>query len=164
MVRMDQNSHRKNMLKSFKGIIRKNSLYIREISKLSKQKITQVSKKDGQLTNCDKETADVLCETFKQVLVVENTDDPKIIFWGKELDVSETLIIISFSQQIVENKLSSLDENKSAGPDGFYPLVLKRCANELSLPLSIIFQKSYDTGCLPEHWKLANITPIFEKR
>ena len=148
MVRMDQHSHRKDMLKSFKGNPKKFFGYMRNLQTV-KTKITQVLKEDGQLTNCDKETADVLCETFKQVFVVENTDDPKLIFRGKELDVSEKLINISFSQQIVENKLSSLDENKSAGPDGFHPLVLKRCANELSLPLSIIFQKKIVRHRLP---------------
>ena len=36
---------------------------------------------------------------------------------------------------------------------------------QIALPLSIIFQKSYDSGEVPADWKKANVsvTPIFKK-
>ena len=33
----------------------------------------------------------------------------------------------------------------------------------LCVPLSIIFNKSMNEGCVPQDWKLANVTPIFKK-
>jgi len=48
-------------------------------------------------------------------------------------------------------------------PDSIHPMVLQRCADELSLPLSIIFQQSFDTGQVREDWKLAVVSPIFKK-
>ena len=64
---------------------------------------------------------------------------------------------------MVANLLINIDENKSLGSDGISPLVLKKCANYLALPLSIIFKRSLDTNQVPTKWKYANITPIFKK-
>ena len=53
--------------------------------------------------------------------------------------------------------------DKSQGLDGIYPRLLKKCNSCLSKPLSIIYQKSVDTGILLTDFKRANITPIFKK-
>ena len=53
--------------------------------------------------------------------------------------------------------------NKSPGPDEMNPLFLKNLAPELAAPLKIVFQKSVDSGELPEEWKKAKITAIFKK-
>lgn len=49
------------------------------------------------------------------------------------------------------------------GPDRFHPLFQKNVANEIALPLTLIFNKSLDTGTLPFDWKLANVTALFKK-
>jgi len=36
-------------------------------------------------------------------------------------------------------------------------------AEEISLPLSLLFQKLYQAGDVPEDWRAANVTPIFKK-
>ena len=53
---------------------------------------------------------------------------------------------VDFSPEVVEKKLERLKMTKSAGPDGFHPRVLNELAQSITLSLSIIFAKSYETG------------------
>jgi len=59
--------------------------------------------------------------------------------------------------------LSNLDAHKSMGPNGMHPRVLMELAHVVAEPLSIIFERSWRTGEVPEDWKKANVTPIFKK-
>ncbi|BHF73661.1 hypothetical protein SprV_0401674300 [Sparganum proliferum] len=67
-----------------------------------------------------------------------------------------------FSEGIVRRELEALNESKSPGPDEIPPKLLKELASELSVPLSMLFQTSFDTGTLPIDWKLALITPLYK--
>ncbi|BHF85998.1 hypothetical protein SprV_ctg1102917600 [Sparganum proliferum] len=69
---------------------------------------------------------------------------------------------ILFSEGIVRRELEALNESKSPGPDEIPPKLLKELASELSVPLSMLFQTSFDTGTLPIDWKLAHITPRYK--
>ena len=70
---------------------------------------------------------------------------------------------IYITRELVEKRLLKLDVNKSCGPDGIHPYVLQKTAKEMSVPLTLIFQKSLDEGVCPDEWKCANITPIHKK-
>jgi len=41
--------------------------------------------------------------------------------------------------------------------------VLRELADVIAEPLSIIFERSWRTGEVPEYWRKANVTPIFKK-
>jgi len=51
----------------------------------------------------------------------------------------------------------------SMGPDGMHPRMLRELADDIAEPLSIIFERSWRTGEVPEDWRKANVTPIFKK-
>jgi len=66
-------------------------------------------------------------------------------------------------EDCVRDHLSNLDAHKSMGPDGMYPQVLRELADVIAEPLSIIFERSWRAGEVPEDWRKAYVTPIFKK-
>jgi len=50
----------------------------------------------------------------------------------------------------VRDRLSNLDTHKSKGSDGMHPPVLRELAEVIAEPLSIIFERSWRTGEVPE--------------
>lgn len=71
--------------------------------------------------------------------------------------------LIQFRESDVLKVLKKLNPNKGAGPDNIPPLFVKRCAEVLSYPLTLIFNYSLRSGCFPTIWKRARIVPVFKK-
>jgi hypothetical protein len=42
-------------------------------------------------------------------------------------------------------------------------MILKELATDISPLLQLIFQKSLDTGVVPEDWRIANVSPVYKK-
>ena len=70
---------------------------------------------------------------------------------------------IDFSASRIKPLLDNLDINKAQGPDAISGAVLKNCSKTLAYPLSILFTLTYNTGYIPQEWKLANVVPVFKK-
>ncbi|PKU36009.1 rna-directed dna polymerase from mobile element jockey-like [Limosa lapponica baueri] len=66
-------------------------------------------------------------------------------------------------REVVRDLLQHLDTNKSMGPHGIHPRVLRELVEVLAEPLSIIYQQSWQTGVVPADWRLANVMPIHKK-
>jgi len=57
---------------------------------------------------------------------------------------------ITITVQGVDTLLTGLNPNKAQGPDEIPPRLLKEFHTEIALILTIIFQRSLDTGIVPE--------------
>ncbi|KFV87175.1 RNA-directed DNA polymerase from mobile element jockey, partial [Struthio camelus australis] len=63
----------------------------------------------------------------------------------------------------VRDLLSKLDIHKSMGPNVMHPQVLRELADVTARPLSIILERSWRSGEVPEDWEKASVTPVFQK-
>ena len=95
---------------------------------------------------------------FKSVFAEESDCLPDF-----NLNVKSSIEHVSFPADKIKKKLDNLNPYKSPGPDELHPRILKELSNELSLPLSLIFSKSFSEGELPQDWKDATITPLHKK-
>ena len=53
--------------------------------------------------------------------------------------------------------IRSIEEGKAPGPNEESTSILLGCKQELLISLSIIVNKSYDEGKIPEMWRYANV-------
>ncbi|KFQ68390.1 hypothetical protein N335_07102, partial [Phaethon lepturus] len=59
--------------------------------------------------------------------------------------------------------LRNMNMHKTMGPDEMHPRVLRMRVLVITKPLSMIFEKSCQSGEVPGDWKKGNIAPIFKK-
>ena len=113
-------------------------------------------------TNSDQEKAETLSEYFASVYTEENTENMPEILGRNDCP---RLQYLEIEKQLIAKKLSQLKLSKSPGPDELHPRILKELCNEISVPLSIIFNNSVKLkyGSIPDDWKMANITAIYKK-
>ena len=74
--------------------------------------------------------------------------------------------MVSFSlveEGVVQEHLDGISVHRSMGSDGMHLHVLRKLAEVIAKPLSIIFDRSWRTGEVSEDWRIANITPVFKK-
>lgn len=126
-------------------------------------KIGPVILPDGKLSENDKEVANALNNqyvgSFSHPMEDKIVKDPQSFFNDPTI-VMPFIDNVVFTTKDVEESLSSFKSGAAPGPDGIPTDLLKNCASELSIPLSIIFRMTLDEGNIPEGLKLAKITPV----
>ncbi|CAB4017824.1 Hypothetical predicted protein [Paramuricea clavata] len=63
----------------------------------------------------------------------------------------------------IQAVLEALDVTKATGSDGIPARLLKETAEVIAPSLCCLFNKSLNTGTLPDEWKLANVVPVHKK-
>ena len=59
--------------------------------------------------------------------------------------------------------ISKLRDGTSSGPDEISARMIKRCSTSICGRLACIFNSSFDSGIVPDDWKISRITPIHKK-
>ena len=93
--------------------------------------------------------SDQFCNPSKYNIEIDFTNDP--------------FSDLQFDKDKIFQLLKRTNVNKAAGPDKIGSKLVKCCARGLSKPLSIIFNRIFKFGSIPNKWKLANVVPIFKK-
>ena len=113
---------------------------------------------DGLVITKGKEMADALNIYFSSVFTLEDKNN---------LPVQEPLLadnVECLTNMLIVTKIKKLKDNKSPRIDGITPKLLKEIAEEISVPLTIMFHLSLrEGGSMPHEWKHANVVPIFKK-
>ena len=73
-------------------------------------------------------------------------------------------ICVLITEMMVREHLASLGENKAPGTDGMGSSFVKNMVGGIEILLVLIFQRSLETGQVPEQWKEANVTAIYKQK
>ena len=113
-------------------------------------------KQTGEILN-NKDCVEQFAKFFQSMYIDDN--GTLLIVVKKYSEIFEN---ICFDTETIANALRKTPSKYLCGPDGIPKVLLKKLSNVLSLPLSLIFQISYDSGIIPTTWKHANVVPIYE--
>ena len=116
--------------------------------------------KNGSLTNNPLDMANILQDQYKSVF--SDPNNPEKSFTCKPR-TSTRIGDMDFSQTDIEDAIDEIDANSSTTDYDIPALVLKECKANLSYPIYIIWQKSFDDELIPSNLKTQIITPIFKK-
>ncbi len=117
-------------------------------------------KVDGKTTADAKEKADALNRQFESVFTHEDPISPQLL---QDQSRFPAMPEIEITVPGVQKMLERLKVHKACGPDAISPRMLKELAPVIAPMLTVIYQKSYDTGELPDDWKKANVVAIYKK-
>ena len=118
--------------------------------------------KDKGMTVIDaRAKADLLNKQFESVFTKEEDLDATMLFPHES--TYQKMTDINITQHGIQKMLENLNPHKATGPDDICPLFLKTLASSIAPILMIVYKKSYNTGQLPDDWKLANVVPVFKK-
>jgi len=66
------------------------------------------------------------------------------------------------TDDMVLKSLEKLRSDKSPDADNISPRLLKEISEVIVTPVRVIFQKSIDSGLVPEDWRTANVCPVYK--
>ena len=134
--------------------------YIRSKHKV-KDVVGPLKDNDGLVITKGKEMADALNIYFSSVFTLDKNNLP--VHEPLLADNVECRTNMLITPAMIVTKIQNLKDNKSPGIDGITPKLLKEIAEEISVPLAIMFNLSLREGTVPHEWKHANVVPIFKK-
>ena len=89
-----------------------------------------------------------------------NINNPREFFSTTEGSTDQILSDIHFTREMIIKEIGNIKSDSAPGPDHFSVILLQKCAEELSVPLYILWRHSLDTGDIASLFKKAIICPI----
>ena len=115
---------------------------------------------DGHWITESSEKADAFARTFasKAHLPEEVVDTP---YFGCADVAFDDLVI--FRSRATKRLFDKLDVKKATGGDMISAAILKKLADCLSVPFTVVVRRLFHEGCWPRCWKQHLICPIFKR-
>ena len=113
--------------------------------------------KPNKILITDLEKAEYSNDFFKSISTI-NDDKSKLSAF--EMKCQNKLLNVVFSSEELHSLVEMLNQNKAIGPDGISNKMLKPVAKEVSVPLSILFNRSFREGKFAEIWIQSNVIPL----
>jgi hypothetical protein len=101
-------------------------------------------------------TAHELFGEFFHSSFVSGTSNTPDVLCPNEINIGT----VDFRLPAVLKMLKNLDLNKGAGLDNIPAIFIVNCADELSVPITLLFKLYFNSGKFPRIWKKSFITPI----
>ena len=113
---------------------------------------------NGKTVEHPKDKANILKRQFESVYVNED-----VTLMPSDTDINwPPLSEIPFNEEDVLTTMKELREGAAAGPDEIPAVVLKKCAEHLKYPITLLWKKSLEQGYIPQILKAGLITPIYK--
>ena len=116
--------------------------------------------KDDILSNDPLEMANILQQQYKSVFS-DPSSTAKIV--PEESPTSASLDDIPFTTSDIEDAIDEINRNSSTTDNDIPTVVLKECKSNLSYPIFLIWQSSFQSEVIPSDLKTQIITPVFKK-
>ncbi|GAB0202561.1 mitochondrial enolase superfamily member 1 [Grus japonensis] len=101
----------------------------------------------------------VTAEKYRCELLYEEPPDDEAAL-GRDWENAEPPTV---GEDQVQDHLRNLKVHNTVRSDEMHLRILRELVDGVARPLSIIFEKSWQSGKVPANWKRGNITPIFKK-
>ena len=127
----------------------------------AKESIPPLQSADGWAKE-PKEKATLLSQTFaakSELPPLESNEFTRIVACGSSLNRFLRLRV-----RAVTKILKDLDESSGTGPDALPAIILRRCASELSLPITLLARKCLNEGRWPNVWRRHWVHPLHKRK
>lgn len=124
----------------------------------------QMSYINSTATNLN-EICDLFADFFQSVYEPETICDESQFEYLKSSKYASIISLmpdISIGEDEIKSYLKGLSDNTNPGPDGIPEFFIKKCFDAISEPILLLFNKSLNSGIVPEIWKKSFICPIFK--
>ena len=102
-------------------------------------------------------------QKYCNISSVESSREPEGDIPILEPRTAEKLAAVEVTPDVVLKRLMKLKVGKSCGHDEIHPRLLCELAEQQAAPLTKLFNKSLQSGCISGDWKLATVSTIFWK-
>ena len=134
--------------------------YVKSKTKIQERIPELINQINNTKTTNDVDKAQILGEFFASVYTTEITNNMPVII---PKSYERPLMDMTVEEEETRRELKKLSPGKASGPDDINPRILRETASTIAKPLTIIFNKSIQTGTLPSQWTQANVTAIHKK-
>ena len=121
----------------------------------------------GQTITDPQEISNIIRDQYETVFSTPLQDKtincPSDFFMATDnLNHENELHNINITTTDITEAITTLSNNSAAGPDYVPAVLLKKCSDQLAIPLCTFYTNSLTTGVIPQLLRSAKITPVFK--